>query len=339
MLMCSVSASAHVKWFAPYDLIAEPVGLNTLLTNGFTLIAVISIVTIFILALLDRKMVNTNLWLDSCRTRITQALPQYYEFTMMRYTLLIFFTAVWVLGDVILTPELKHQSTWVSGLQLLIIASLVSNYTARYAGAGIIMLWIYSAYHYGFFHMSDYMIFLGIAIFIILSSLNPDNDSSLKRYLILYISISFTLQWASIEKFVYPHWFYPVLEDFPHLTMGLSSAIFVTIAGFGEFVLAFMLIAASGVAFFALIFVLALMFIAAIYDFGQVDAIGHLAIIIALLLMILHGPIKINIWFANLHSKPMVNACYVTLAYCASLVCFFVIYYLIRKAWLLTATY
>ncbi len=339
LLFIASSASAHVKWFSPYDVVAEPRGIGAVMTPSFYLITGLSILLVFVIAWLDRKMVKANVMIEGYRALLIEKLPRNYEFQMLRNTLLVFFTSIWVIGDVVLTPELKHQSLWIGGLHIVMIASLFTERTARYAGAGIFILWGYSAYHYGFFHLSDYMIFLGIAVFIILSSISPDKHDQAIRYLVLYISISFTLQWASIEKFVYPDWTYPLLERFPHLTMGLTKESFMDLAGASEFLLAFLLIAVSGIGFVSIALFLAAVFIAAIYDFGKVDAIGHIAIIVSLFVMAIHGPAKINTWFSNLHPRPMINALYVTLIYCVSLILFFVIYYLMRKAWLLTTTH
>ncbi len=339
LLFITSSASAHVKWFSPYDVIAEPKGIGAVLTPSFCIITGLSIVLVFAIAWLDKKMIRANVMIEGCRVLIIDKLPRNYEFQILRNTLLVFFTSIWVIGDVVLTPELKHESLWVGALHIVMIASLFTERTARYAGVGVFILWGYSAYHYGFFHLSDYVIFLGIAVFIILSSVYPDKHDQVIRYLILYISISFTLQWASIEKFVYPHWSYPLLEKHPHLTMGLTKESFMDLAGVSEFLLAFLLIAVSGISFVSIALFLAAVFIAAIYDFGKIDAIGHIAIIISLFVMAIHGPAKINLWFSNLHPRPIINAAYVTLIYCVSLSLFFVVYYLMRKAWLLTATH
>ncbi len=335
LLVCA-GASAHIKWFAPYDIIAEPKSIWLILSPSFTIIAVLSVAIIFVSAWIDKAAVSAGSKIDGYRLLVVNSLAPHYQFDILRYTLIIFFTAVWTLGDVVLTPELKHNSVWISSTHLLIIASLLFRRTAWLAGVCVFGLWIYSAVYYGFFHLTDYIIFLGIAAFIVISSLSLRSTVDSKRYAILYGAISFTLLWASIEKFVYPHWSYPIIDAYPHLAMGLSKESFMDLAGFGEFVLAFMLICMSGLSFTLATLFLAAIFIAAIYDFGKIDAVGHLAIIVSLGVMAIHGPSGINRWFSNLHRRPFVNAIFVTLIYCVSLVFFFIIYYLVRKAWLLT---
>ncbi|MBX2809574.1 MAG: hypothetical protein KTR20_13195 [Cellvibrionaceae bacterium] len=336
LLLINSPVSAHVKWFAPYDVMAPPKSITQVLTPNFLQWIVVSFVLVFIVVLVDKRWTGMNHHIANARQSLYKKLPHHFEFNALRYALIIFFVAVWTLGDVILTPELKHNSVWVSAVHLCIIGALLSARTAKYAGVGIFLLWGYSAYKYGFFHLSDYMIFLGLAMFLIIYSLRPDSANSLWRYLILYAAISATLQWASIEKFVYPEWTYPILEDKSHLTMGFAREKFMNMAGFVEFVFAFLLIATSGISFIVATLGLATMFISAIIDFGKVDAIGHLGIIAALFVMAIHGPSKLNLWMSNLHQNVVLNAFYLSLIYSVSLTLFFVFYYLVRYLWLLT---
>jgi hypothetical protein len=330
---------AHVKWFAPYDVSDAPRGITDVFTETFWIIGILSFIVVFLGAWLDRIWTSANSQVDRYRALVLQNLDRGYELRAFRYTLIIFFTAVWTIGDVILTPELKHDSVFIGGIHLLMLAALLSDRTSRYAGYGVFILWAYSVYHYGIFHLSDYLIFLGIATFIILASTYPDTEKPERRFSILYSAIAITLLWASIEKFVYAQWSYPLLERLPHLTMGLTKEAFMDLAGFGEFVLAFMLICVSGISFVLTCLFLAGIFISAIYDFGKIDAIGHLAIIVSLFLLPLRGPSSVNLWFSRLHASAVVNALYVTLIYGVLLVVFFILYYGIRELWMLSVSH
>lgn len=337
-LFFSVDATAHVKWFAAYDVRDEPQSISDVLTKNFVLATVLSIIGIFIACLADRYLVGVNRFIEHRRSSALSQLGEGFEFRAIRYCLALFFTAVWVLGDVILTPELKHQSQWVSGVHILIVASLFHRKTAFLGGLGIFVLWLYGASVYGFFHLSDYMIFLGLASYVIIYSFYPDSSRKVWRYVVMYSAISFTLLWASIEKFVYPFWTYPILDESPYLLMTMPRESFMDVAGIVEFLMAFLLICVSGVSFLLAVLGLALVFILAIIDFGKIDAIGHFGIIASLLVMALHGPSRFNLWFSNLHKAPVVNATYTTLIYTALLGVFFTLYYSIRNVWLFFAS-
>ncbi|MEO0442198.1 MAG: hypothetical protein AAFZ92_00445 [Pseudomonadota bacterium] len=301
-------------------------------------LTIATILAVFIMSIVDSRWHSVNKLTEDYRHQLQLKLPDNFEFVFLRYGLLLFFTAVWTLGDVILTPELKHHSAGVSLIHVVIIVSLLTQKTAWIAGVGMISLWCFSAYRYGFFHLSDYTIFLGIAIFMIISSIKPSISPSALRFAVLYSAISITLQWASIEKFVYPQWTYPILDDVPHLSMGMDKVFFMNLAGYIEFILAFMLISMTRISFLIGVLGLAALFIIAIIDFGKIDAIGHSGIIVSLIVLALRGPSKVNQWFATLHSSPLINAFYVTLLYVASLTIFFLMYYGIRYVWLLTTT-
>ena len=48
--------------------------------------------------------------------------------------------------------------------------------------------------------------------------------------------------WASVEKWAYPGWTFPVLHAHPDLSMGLDPKFFMSAAGIMEFSLAFALL-------------------------------------------------------------------------------------------------
>jgi hypothetical protein len=88
--------------------------------------------------------------------------------------------------------------------------------------------------------------------------------------------------WASIEKWAYPQWTDPLLHARPSLCMGFSSTFYMAAAGFVEFSLAFSLLWTPLVRRLAAI-VLSAMFCGAVIDFGRIDAIGHLMIVVILI--------------------------------------------------------
>jgi len=321
-------ANAHVKWFSPYDTAEAPLDIKSVLSiPNFWLVFFLSVIFIFFMVFVDTKIKAINRYIDVVRYKQLKKLPEDFAYRVFTLTLIIFFACVWTIGGVVLTPELKHSSNLVSTIQILIIASLMTRKTAKYAGFGIFALWIYGVSKYGLFHVADYMIFLGIAFFMIKGGHASQYKTNAIAFFILYLFISWTLQWASVEKWVYPEWSYPLLESRPYLTMGFSKEIFMVMAGFVEFTLAFLLVVLTGAGFIVTAISLAVVFILAIIDFGKVDAIGHLAIIVALFVMAIKGPCKLNFMFASLADDPFARAQKVTACYVVSLAFFVTIYY------------
>ena len=106
----------------------------------------------------------------------------------------------------------------------------------------------------------------------------------------LYAATGLTLLWASIEKWGYPDWTFPLLERDPSLLMGLDARTYMILAGFVEFNLTFVLLSSASLLSRALALGLMSVFVLAIAKFGMIDAIGHLLIIAILAVLVLHGP-------------------------------------------------
>jgi len=88
--------------------------------------------------------------------------------------------------------------------------------------------------------------------------------------------------WASVEKWAYPQWSFPLFIEHPAMTMGFDGEFFMKAAGAVEFVLAFALICTPLVRRVSAI-ILAAAFVSAIFEFGKIDAIGHSGIIAVLI--------------------------------------------------------
>jgi hypothetical protein len=102
---------------------------------------------------------------------------------------------------------------------------------------------------------------------------------------ILRWTAAVTLMWASIEKWAYPEWTFPLFVQHPAMAMGFDDEFFMRAAGAVEFALAFALLWTPLVRRVAAT-ILAGMFISAVLEFGKIDAIGHAPIVAVLLVII-----------------------------------------------------
>ena len=87
--------------------------------------------------------------------------------------------------------------------------------------------------------------------------------------------------WASIEKWAYPEWSFPLFVQHPDMTLGFDPDFFMRAAGAVEFALAFALMWTPLVRRVGAI-MLAAMFISAVFEFGKIDLIGHTLIVVVL---------------------------------------------------------
>jgi hypothetical protein len=280
-IVCPSNAYAHVKWFAPFNVATEPRSLSLVLTSTFAGLFLLSLVIMLAAVLIERTRVGAVL-LETI-DGLTDTLRPRSE-TLLRACGGAFFVAIFVLGNVILTPELKTQSGVIPWLQAAIAIGLFWRPTMILSGLGIFALYAIGVANYGVFHLLDYPIFLGLALFYMLSAVKLD-VFGLRPLDVARWGAGLTLMWASIEKWAYPQWTYPLLEQHPQLTFGWSPSFYMTSAGVIEFGLAFGLIWTPLARRLSAI-VLTAMFVSAVLEFGKIDAIGHLMIIAILLAII-----------------------------------------------------
>ncbi|GGK20749.1 CopM family metallochaperone [Salinarimonas ramus] len=277
-----VPAQAHVKWFAPYIVDAAPQPIEATLTNVWFWTG-IALVLAFFLATraVERSRLGEPVLaaLDRASDPLHRRLDDF-----MRVCIGGFFIAVFAVGGVYLTPDLQTPSEWVSWAQLVIAACVFSRRTMPIAAAGIVGLWLVALRDYDFFHLLDYLALgLGVAGYLVLAS--SENERFRRhRFETLRWAVAIALMWSSLEKFAYPDWFYPLVEERPFLTFGLPRDVFIPMAGIAEFTLGFGLIWTPLVRRLSALALLVI-FTAAVYPFGRIDLVGH-ALIMAVILVI-----------------------------------------------------
>jgi len=271
------TAEAHVKWFCAYDVAGQPRGLENVLCLDFELLLGIALFWLLMGCLIERSFIGDAM---------TRALNAATHRIMLNTEVLVravcgfFLVSIWATGGIILTPELKTTSTVVPTIQILAAAGLLSRRTMPLSALGIAVLFGIAVHDYGTFHLADYPIFLGVAAYLALTGLQKDLFG-VRPLDIMRIATGITLMWASIEKWAYPEWSFPIFLEHPALTFGFDTEFYMRAAGMVEFVLAFALIWTPLVRRVAAI-ILTGMFISACFEFGKLDTIGHSAIIAVL---------------------------------------------------------
>jgi hypothetical protein len=296
-------ANAHVKWFAPFDTQTRPLSTTAVADERFIVFSLVLPAILFLGYVLDRQ-IDRSQWmlaLDRHLGPTRDRLPD-----ILRFAVAIFFGALWATGGIILTPELKTTSPLIPWLQFFIALSTMFRHTLFFTGIGILGLYGYAINEYGIFHLFDYPIFIGIAIYLMLTGTGRPRFIEW-RMPVLFASVGTTLMWAAIEKFCYPQWTFPILTQKPEITLGIDHATYMCYAGFVEFTLAFFLI--SSTAFIRLAgAVLLLMFTAAIFEFGKIDALGHLLIIVVLAMFVIHGKTPLHVVVDRLGGSAIVHS-------------------------------
>lgn len=315
-------AQAHVKWFAPYDVHGEPLPVLAVVNTQY--------VTAFVGFLL---LISGGFILDRLATRWWPGLmapgEQGKADMVLRAGVGAFFVALFATGGVILTPELQTTAEWTSWIQFGIALSMISARTCVLGGIGILVLYGYAIRQYGLFHLADYPMFLGIAAYMILTSC-PLERIRAARMPIIYVTVCSSLMWVAVEKWAYPQWTYPLFAERPYLTFGVPVGNFVVLAGFVEFALAFYILFGLGLLRIAILG-FGLIFVAAVADFGKIDAIGHLPVIAAFAAMFLHGPTVLHRAFLNARGSLYVEARRAGVYFVGAICLFFVAYYGLQR--------
>ncbi|MFC7473884.1 hypothetical protein ACFQS7_05940 [Dankookia sp. GCM10030260] len=283
--LAAAPAMAHIKWFEPYDVSQAPMPIAELMSQRYLLVMAGFALLVAGGFLLDRLVAPAR-W-------VTTALARHDSVeALLRAALGAFFVALFTMGGIILTPELRTGADWPAWLQLGIAASLFSARSCFLGGIGILLLYGYGIALYGAFHLADYPIFLGLAAYLILTSCRSARLREL-RMPILYVTFCVSMMWGALEKWAYPQWTYPLLAERPYLAFGFQAEEIMVLAGFVEFALAFYILTGLGLLRLG-IGALCLIFVAAVVDFGKMDAIGHLPLIAAMMAMFLHGPTRLH---------------------------------------------
>jgi hypothetical protein len=276
------AASGHVKWFAPYIVNAAPAPIIQTLTDPWFWTGIVLVLAFFIATRIVERTALGEKTLNAM-DRVTD--PVWFRLDdFVRILIAGFFVAIFSVGGIYLTPDLKTPAEWVSWVQLLIAVGIVSRKTMPLSAAGIIFLWVLALRDYDPFHLLDYLA-LGVAVaaYLVLESSGRE-DWRKHRFEVLRWGVAIALMWSSLEKFAYPEWFYPLVEEKPFLTFGIPRDVFIPMAGVAEFTMGFGLLATPLVRRLSAI-ALFVIFNAAVYPFGRVDLIGH-ALIMAIIVVI-----------------------------------------------------
>jgi len=275
------SAYAHVKWFAPYIVGARPEPILETLRDTWFWVGIALVLVFFIATRFVEKSRYGELAISGLNVATAPLWNRQDDY--IRAIIGAFFVAIFAVGGVYLTPDLKTPAEWVSWVQLVIACCIFSRRTMPIAGLGIIALWLLALRDYDLFHLFDYLALgLGVAGYLLLEPLDKQALRE-RRFEALRWGLAIALMWSSLEKFAFPSWFYPLVIEKPFLTFGMPRDMFIPMAGVTEFTLGFGLLWTPLIRRLSAIALLVI-FTAAVWPFGRVDLIGHgliMAILIA----------------------------------------------------------
>ncbi len=276
-------ALAHVKWFSAYSFLQKPMTIGEVLTPTFGLLVALSLLVISLLSVFDEQMESMS-WYRNCCDRLA-AFTSKSNLIIRAATGAVLILS-WQSGT-LLVPELVMNNPWTEFIQLVLAILILSNRLTRYAGGGLILLYLYSFFMYSSMHMLDYMYLMGAGYYLVVTNHeNPKlHESALPA---LYASVGFSLCWVAQEKIFYPEWGLEILSENPQLALGLDHSFFLLSSAFVEFSLGFLLIVCMLQRPLALIITAVLMSTTMV--FGKMEFVGHAIVHAALVVFVIEGP-------------------------------------------------
>lgn len=318
VLAFPATASAHVKWFAHYDVTVRPKPFPEVATAIFFAIFAAFITMLFLGFVADG-------WVAKRWPRVLSAGSSFDAIhdKWVRLGTGAFLLCTWTIGLNILTPELHTKTGWIFTIQFLSALFVGWRRTCVLSALGICALYVYGITQYGMFHMLDYVYFLGIAVY--LAGISISRMSQI-RVPVMTGCLAFSIMWTAIEKLVYPQWTAQILQTHSHMAMGIPFAQFIVLAAFVEFTLAFYLATGRGMLRLGALALL-LLFVAAMPEFGRRDVVGHLPLIAILGVPVMRASSSLQRFWHRPGHGIILNAAVVCLLYTLSLSLFFIAYY------------
>lgn len=282
LLALPAVASAHVKWFSNFSFVDLPLTIGQVITPTVVILAVVSAVGMAIAVLLD-GILGSQGWYQ----RLNQwfADREVHSLLIMRIGLGATLLMAWQ-ADSLLVPRLPIDQAWLGWFQFALIFLLFFERTTPFAGWGAAFLYVIGMVEFGWFYMLDYLVFLGVAFYLIYRK-HPNTTLSGLTIPALFFTTGFSLIWLGLEKLVYPQWGLYVLQQNPQLALGFPIDFFLVGAAFVELVLGYLLI--IGLLERPLALVVTLVFFTTTTIFGKVEVIGHTIIHAALIVFLLEG--------------------------------------------------
>lgn len=141
--------------------------------------------------------------------------------------------------------------------------------------------------------------------------------------------LAFSIMWTAIEKLVYPQWTRQILDKHSSMAMGMPFSLFIVIAAFVEFTLAFYLATGRGMLRLGALALLGV-FVVAMPEFGRRDVTGNLPLVAILGLLVIEGGSALQRFWRLPNRGIALNAAFTCLLYAIALSVFFCLYYSVQ---------
>lgn len=297
------SSILHVKWFTDPD--AVPLQFQEVITSTFLFWLAVTLVGLLMTAIFNEPLQRISI-IQWIHRRLDRAKP--YLTHILRIGLAISLV-LQLLSSTYLAPEMTVEQTWVTVILVVALLGLIMRKTLWISGLAIIALYMQAIYEYGWFHALDYIYYVGIIYFLLVSGSKWKETATPALYLFTGLSLA----WVGLEKMVFPNMSINVITAHDIPTFGFSIESFVLIAAFIEMGLAWTFIVGILSRFVSII--VTLVFVTTTLVFGYTEIVGHTIIHTVLIMFLVQGEGTFKTPF-QLHNSPILRYLFVLVNFC-----------------------
>lgn len=269
---------AHVKWFTQAEF-APAQAIEQVLTLPFLLGALLTLAALLVLTRLNVPLQELP-WVQRIHTTLDRVRP--YSPWIIRIGMAVPLIIAGASGY-LLHFELAPVPVWLKVPQVGLGLLLLIPATDRFAALGVIGLYVAGAVLFGLHHMLDYISWVGAAYYLLTRG-TPAHSASIA---VLYIATGLSLSWAAVEKWVFPDLALDIISQHAIPTFGFPAPAFLTLAGWVELAIGYLLI--TGVLNRFLSLCVTLLFVMTSSLFGLSELLGHWQLHAALIVFLAEG--------------------------------------------------
>jgi hypothetical protein len=297
------SSILHVKWFTDPDTV--PLQFQEVITSSFLFWLAVTLAGLLLSAVFNEPLQRISI-IQWIHRRLDRVKP--YLTHILRIGLSISLI-LQIIDSTYLAPEMSVEQTWVNIVLIIALLGLIMRRTLFISGLAIIALYTQAIYEYGWFHALDYIYYVGIIYFLLVSQTKWKETATPALYLFTGLSLA----WVGLEKMVFPNMSYSVITEHGIPTFGFSLEDFVLIAAFIEMGLAWTFIVGILNRFVSI--VVTLVFITTTFVFGFTEIVGHTIIHTVLIMFLVQGEGTFKTPF-QFHKSPTLRYSFVLVNFC-----------------------
>jgi hypothetical protein len=302
--MMNTLGYVHVKWFIGDEKTA-PLAIADVITHSFLFWFAVTLAGLLISAVFNEPLQRIAP-IRRIHHSLDQAKPYLAAILRIGLGIGVIFQ---LSSSTYLAPEFITNQRWIYMLLVVVLIGLLAKKTLLISGVALAVLYVHAIYEFGLFHALDYVFYVGIVYYLLVSGTRWKETATPALYLFTGLSLS----WVGIEKMTMPALAASIVADFGLPTFGFSVEDFVLITAFVELGLAWTFIVGILNRFISII--VTVVFITTAAVFGHTEIVGHTILHTLLIMFLIEGDGAFKTPF-QFHRSPLLRYLFVLVNFC-----------------------